>query len=299
MLRWPHQWFIPHKLRDDAKIRSEHLGLSSLDIDTVSKENNDTSVRGAGNIPTNLVAKPKETVASMLGKSGRQNQFRLDVITSDVFEPLCELVEKNGSHSWLFGTDQATSLDCLLLGHMSLMAAPLTPPHQWLQDALSSKFPALLQWTTSFRQECFGVPIRATDVLSAPHPSRSLVTGSLPWHPRAPVSIKSTGLTVLTATFHSLSTFFPYRSDQVIRTSSQHANAGGSGDTFAGVRLANFPLYGQFGVGLGGSVIGAALGYFLWVGRFSPRERAHTMPARQATTSQRGFGEAGRILGLG
>jgi sorting and assembly machinery component 37 len=301
ILQWPRQWTVPHRLRDDAKIRSDHLGLSSLDIEAAGGDDGDTNARGAGNIPKSLIAKPKETVTKLLGKSGHQNQFRLDAVTSDFLEPLCGLVEKNGSDSWVFGTDKATSLDCLLLAYLSLMSPPLLPPRRWLQAALSSNYPVVLEWTTNFRQECFGGPVGAADVLAISPSNIHTAHNNLPWHPRAQISMENMVLTVLAAAFDSLpivSGYFPVR---IMRISP--GNARSTGDDTDGpptVRSNNFSLL-LGGLGLAGSALGAATTFYFRQYQFSRREgaqRTHNL-GRRTMSNKRDFGEAGRMLGLG
>jgi sorting and assembly machinery component 37 len=204
MLTWPQQWLIPQKLRDSARKRSEHLGLSSLDVGGISEQADEdpdkARTKGTSRIPKSLMSRPKETISNMLGVKGGQNQIRLDAITSDFLEPLCELVQKHGSQSWVFGTEKATSLDCLLLGYMSLASPILRPPHGWLQDALSKKSPVLSQWRTCFRQECFGGPVDATDVTSR-HAS---IQSDLPWHPPAAMTVMDAGWSILRASGDAL-----------------------------------------------------------------------------------------------
>ena len=299
MLRWPNQWFAPHRLREDAKRRSEHLGLSSLDIETAGKEDGDTNPRGTGGIPKNLVTRPKETTGSILGKSGRGNQFRLDAVTSDFFEPLCDLVEKNGRHSWVFGRDKASSLDCLLLAYIALMSPPLMPPHNWLRDALSARYPVLLQWATNFRQEIFGGPIRVADVLCIPTSTMPASYPNLPWYPATPVRTEHIGSIVLNAIIHSLpivSRFFPVR---IVRTSPRTSRGFDESEASVMVRSLKSPWYA--GLGIAGSALGAGMAYCIYEGLFGPREgaqQAHTY-SRRNMTRQRDFGEAGRMLGVG
>lgn len=300
ILQWPRQWTVPHRLRDDAKIRSDHLGLSSLDIEAADEGNGDTNVKGAGNIPKSLMAKPKETVTKLLSKSGHKNQFRLDAVTSDVLEPLCELVDKNGSDSWVFGTDKASSLDCLLLAYLSLMSPPLLPPHRWLQAALSSKYPVLLAWTTSFRQECFGGPVGAADVLASSASITNSSRANLPWHPPSQVSKKSMVLTVLATAFEALpivSELFPVRIKRI--SPGEARTAGGDAEGAATVQSKNYPLL-LGGLGLAGSALGAVTTFYFredLFGRKGITQRTHIL-RRRNTSSQRDFGEAGRMLGL-
>jgi sorting and assembly machinery component 37 len=296
ILQWPHQWIIPHRLRDEAKIRSQHLGLSSLDIDNASEEDGNKNSRGTGNIPKHLLTKPKETVGSLMGKSGSQNQFRLGAVTADFFEPLCDLVERHGSRSWVFGTDTPSSLDCLLLGYLSLMCTPLMPPHPFLLDALSKRYPNLLQWTRNFRQECFGGPIRAADILPVPTFDPAGFNKSLPWHARAPISKTKIGLTVLSATLESLPVASRFRSDRIVPSSSRGGTKG-TGETTTVIQTPAHPTYSRLGVA--GITLGMLLLHSIYVSFLSPnaRERVadHTTRRRMA----RSYGEAGRMLGLG
>lgn len=297
ILPWPRQWVLPHRLRDGAKLRSEHLGLSSLDIETASTEDGDAVAQGPGNIPRNLVAKPKETVASMLGKGGHQNQFRLDAVTSDFFEPLSDLVKKSGGQSWVFGTDQASSLDCLLLGYISLMNPPLTPPRRWLYDALVSRYPVLLEWTTNFRQECFGGPISAADVLFGPISEKRTSNPCLPWYTPAPTTIQNNGLTFLTEVLDSLPIVSRYFPGRIRRTSPQNTKVDGTKPSTM-VHILPYPLLG--GLGILGSALGACMSYYLYRSSLNPRQHARQGigAAERNMTSQRDFGEAGRMLGL-
>lgn len=261
-----------------------------MDIETASTEDGDTVARGAANIPKNLVAKPKQTIAGMLGKNGQQNQFRLDAVTSDFFEPLSDLVNKSGGQSWVFGTDQASSLDCLLLGYMALMNPPLIPPRRWLQDALVSRYPVLLDWTANFRQECFGGPVSAADVFASPTSEMRTVHPCLPWHSPTSASIQNIGSTFLTASLDSLPIVSRYFSGRIRRTSPLNTKIDGTKSTN--------PLFG--GLGIVGSALGAYMAYYMYRDSSRSRSRAQhgTGVARRNMTSQRDFGEAGRILGL-
>ena len=296
ILPWSKQWILPHRLRDGAKVRSEHLGLSSLDIETASTEDGNTVAPGAGNIPKNLVANPKQTVAGMLSESGQQNQFRLDAVTSDLFEPLSDLVKKSGGQSWVFGTDQASSLDCLLLGYLALMSPPLIPPRRWLQDALASRYSVLLEWTTNFRQECFGGPVSPADVFSSPTSEMRTSHPCLPWHSPTSVSVENIGSTFLAASLDSLPIVSWYFSSRIRRSSPRNTKVDGTRSSTM-VHVSPYPLFS--GLGIVGSVFGAYMAYYMYKGSLKSRSRAQqsTGLARNMT-SQRDFGEAGRMLGL-
>lgn len=140
ILTWPNSWTVPHRLRERAKKRSEHLGLSSLDVDTAQEDNSEDTGLTA-HIPKSL-RKPKQTVSGLLGRGLQKNKFRLDAITADFFEPVMEML---GGKSYLL-SDEESSLDCLVLGYLALMQRPQVP-QGWVRDALRTKYAKLGHWT--------------------------------------------------------------------------------------------------------------------------------------------------------
>ncbi len=118
----------------------------------------------------------------------------------------------------------------------------------------------------------------------------------LPWHPRAPVSARSVGLTVVTAAFDSLPIVSWYHSDRIVRTSHQGAKTPINETARIGPSKKH-PLYS--GLGVVGSALGAAIAYCFYVGLFGARKGPQQVHGRWNTTDQRDFGEAGRMLGLG
>lgn len=174
ILSWPSSWTVPHQLRAQAKKRSEHLGLSSLDVDTAQEEENKQENAGlTAQIPKSL-RKPKQTVSNLLGKNHQRNRFRLDAVTEDFLEPLSMMLQDK---KWLVGENQ-TSADTLAIGYLSLMQTP-SLPHGWLGDCLR-KHRKLDTWTTAFTKSTFVPPIDASSVLSQ-NPGTVVPGSSLPW----------------------------------------------------------------------------------------------------------------------
>ena len=95
-------------------------------------------------------------MSSLLGKTSQQNQFKLDALTDEVFG-LLEAVKKNHDQNDYLLLDKATSLDCLVLGYLSLALYP-DVPRPWLREALQSKAPRLVQYTERMRRQCFNDP---------------------------------------------------------------------------------------------------------------------------------------------
>jgi sorting and assembly machinery component 37 len=140
----------------------------------------------AGQLPRNLIQRPRETVSSLLGKTSSQSQFKLEGLTAEYFEPLEELL---GRKSYLLSDEAPTSLDAFIIGHLSLMLVPEFP-FAWLRNALSAKSPRLTQYIQRMRQRCFG-EVSLSDAFSS-----TTTTSQLPWQPPERVTIGKVGSTL-------------------------------------------------------------------------------------------------------
>lgn len=150
LLPWPQSWHIPQQLRDRARKRSEHLGLSGLDVDAshekeLKKENEGISAA----IPKSLRL-PKKSVSALLGSRAEATRFRLEAVTNDFFEPLNKLL---GEQDCFLG-ETMTVLDCYALSVLALMdVGDMAQP--WLREALH-KYPRLSNWTAKHVHSTFG-----------------------------------------------------------------------------------------------------------------------------------------------
>ena len=159
LLQWPSSWTIPSRLRDEARARTEYLGLSGLDVDDAAEEQarKDLASRGLnGQIPDRL-KKVNQTVSRLLGQGNRGHHFKLAALADNFLEMVAALRKKEDS--WLLGTDHPTSLDCLTLGYLSLMNKA-DMPHDWLGFALRERFAGLVSWSEEQTQSVFGSPVR-------------------------------------------------------------------------------------------------------------------------------------------
>ncbi|PYH92478.1 mitochondrial import receptor subunit [Aspergillus ellipticus CBS 707.79] len=157
ILQWPNQWILPPQLHTAAKARTEHLGLSSLDLAAIEeqRQREHSAAVAAGHVPKNMIPRPRDTVSGMLGKTAQQNQFRLEALTGEVFDALEEIL--SGKEYFLHTRDQGpTSLDCVALGYLSLALVPELP-NAWLRDAMKSKAPGVTGFTERCVKEIFGV----------------------------------------------------------------------------------------------------------------------------------------------
>jgi sorting and assembly machinery component 37 len=176
-------------LRNAAKARTEHLGLSSLDLEVVEAQRNrePSAAVAAGQFSRNLIQRPRETVSSLLGKTAHRNQFKLEALTDEFFEPLEELLDRK---SYLFSDDQPSSLDAFVLGYLSLMFVPELP-FSWLRNALNTKSPQITRYIERMREKCFGV-VSLSDAFGS-----STATSQLPWQSPERVTIRKIGSTLI------------------------------------------------------------------------------------------------------
>ncbi|ODH47177.1 hypothetical protein GX48_06731 [Paracoccidioides brasiliensis] len=189
LLQWPNQWIIPPRIRSVAKKRTEHLGLTSLDLDVIVEEERQQArdpSNIASKIPKSLVRKHQATVSDLLSKSSKQNRIRLDGITGAFVAPLEELLGRKG---YLLSSEIPSSLDCLALGYLSLALVPKLP-YAWLRDAATAHAPRLAAYAGQLRSRCFGsVPV---DV-SVAFTDTPTLASSLPWRAPEQVSLEAVG----------------------------------------------------------------------------------------------------------
>lgn len=214
ILTWPNQWILPPKLRTAAKHRTAHLGLSSLDLEAGEEERarERSAAVAAGQIPKNLIARPRETVSTLLGKTAQNSRFRLEGLTADLFEPLEQLL---GGKAYLLSDQHMSALDAFVVGYLSLgMVQGLPAP--WFSEALQTKAPRLAKYVARVRDDCFGV-VHVADAF-ADVPSRS---SKLPWRQPERVNAGKIGRTLLNTLADATPILSDMRANDRLRQSVQ------------------------------------------------------------------------------
>ena len=178
---FPLPYLTPPAIRAAAKKRTEHLALSGLDIDSEDGvSSHDNSI-----IPESL-RRPKNTVSSLLAATPETNaQIRLDALATAFLEPLQRL---KGKKRFCVSKVHFTSLDCLVLGYLSLALIPELP-QPWLARTMRNKFSQLCSWTETLRKEIFGGEVTLHDAFLTKLGDSELdlrlkrlrVRGHLPW----------------------------------------------------------------------------------------------------------------------
>ncbi|KAF7115317.1 hypothetical protein CNMCM5793_001953 [Aspergillus hiratsukae] len=227
ILQWPNQWIIPPRLRSAAKSRTEHLGLSSLDLQAMEdqRKREHSAAVAAGQIPKNLIQRPRDTVSSLLGKTPQQNQFKLEALTAELFEPLEEIL---GEKTYLLSDGGATTVDCLALGYLSLILIP-DLPYSFLRSAMQAKAPRLSTYTERLRQRCYGTV--GAEVSHAFDEARRPITDAtpLPWQPPQRASLATVGSTLLNTLADATPILRDIRASERLRQAAQSPDSGLSG----------------------------------------------------------------------
>lgn len=265
VLAWPGSWTIPGRLRDQAKKRSEHLGLSSLDVDAALEdiEKKDTGL--TAQIPERL-RKPKQTVSAILVKSASKDRFRLDAVTAEFIEPIEELLEQK---DYLLG-DSVTSLDCLAIGYLALMQQP-DLPHSWLKVALREKYGRLGQWSEKFAKVTFAEPLPRIVAGPASLPQRLLTVVE-----NLVEALPVIGSHAMIELPHS-----QLKAEESAYAQKQRAVS----DIRRKQKLYDQVVFSTLG-------FGSFVAYMFWTGLL-------VLPRQTVKSSRRDFGAAGAMLGLG
>ncbi|KAH0007797.1 hypothetical protein KCU78_g11582, partial [Aureobasidium melanogenum] len=186
ILPWYANFVIPPQRRHEARQRTQHLGVSSLDVDDIHED----VIDKPSSMQSEQQKKPfehetekharrllgrKDTVRTLLQKPEHAAAFKLNAIADNFFEPLQELLK---NHSNLLGTDQPAIVDCLAFGYLSLMFYPKMPQN-WLASTMRLKYQKLVVYLGSLR-DTFRVdahPDEALDVVSQSEKGAA----ELPW----------------------------------------------------------------------------------------------------------------------
>ncbi|KAH0543109.1 hypothetical protein FGG08_002535 [Glutinoglossum americanum] len=289
VLPWPIQYFSLPKLRSAAKARTDHLGFSSLDVDTAGEKEASTSAAASASLIPPSLRHSKETLRTVLTQPVHASQFRLDALIASVLDPLQELL---GEKQFFLSDTQVSSLDCLVLGYLALFLYP-DLPQSWLADTMRRKYARLCGYVSGHHGRFFGCPITIHDFRIANHEvklqeldgSRAAHYTVLPW------ATPNTGgfVQISSLLLESVTDLLPL--NHIPKINRTNGTTGGIHTTNAdsdsvGIVPRNWALSSQVLATVAG--VSAALGYLLYAGL--------SQGERQEKTSLRDLGEAGAIL---
>lgn len=153
ILPWYANYILPPKRRQEARMRTEHLGISSIDIDDVHEDlSNRPSGFDLGKEKTfeaetqkraSLLLPQRNTVRSLLQRPQHSAVFKLHALAENFFGPLQDML---GDSEYLLGASEPHAIDCLAYGYLSLMLYPQLP-QDWLAKTMRNKYPKLARYT--------------------------------------------------------------------------------------------------------------------------------------------------------
>lgn len=184
ILPWHANYVIPPKRRNAARARTAHLGISNIDVDNVHEDMSHTlpGSEGVGKESSGFEAETKkraslllprkDTIRSLLQQPQHAEAFKLHALAEDFIKPL---YKKLSSTNFLLGTEQPTTVDCLLYGYLVLMT-DVAMPQPWLSWTLmrykkpttlgDSEYGMLGMFPTVFQQRIRLEPTSVDDVLA-------------------------------------------------------------------------------------------------------------------------------------
>ncbi|KAK5135121.1 hypothetical protein LTR08_005646 [Meristemomyces frigidus] len=152
ILPWHANYLLPPKYRAAARARTEHLGISSIDVDNVHGNEGVGKEQQGFEVETqkraSLLLPRKDTLRSLLGRPENVATFKLHALAENFFAPLQDML---GDCAY-FGGSEPTSVDCLAYGYLSLMLYPLLP-QDWLASTLRRKYKKLVAFTQRVHQD--------------------------------------------------------------------------------------------------------------------------------------------------
>ncbi|KAI4192456.1 MAG: hypothetical protein LQ348_003155, partial [Seirophora lacunosa] len=279
LLRWPNTWLLPPKRRAAARARTDHLNLSSLDLDTWNGDGTNKARFAAGAEIPKLARSTQQTVSSLAKQPQHATRFRLDTLAEAFFEPLAQLLQ---GERYLLHDERMTSLDCLALGYLSLALVP-EMPQSWLSQSMKSRYRPLCRYVEHLSQDCFGKTI----LQIRDHAGSERETGKpLPWKDPQIANLK--GSILNRSSLESL----PYVG------ALYHPNPLQPSTTTGHDKLTHVPVLPTMFVGLAASVTALA-SYVLYTGETPPFFHLNNWPSlgRQRSSRLVDLGEAGAMLG--
>lgn len=209
ILPWHANYTLPPARQAAARKRTEHLGISSIDVDDVHEDLSNRPQSLAKDVgkeekefepetqkrASMLLGGGRGTVRSLLRSRGEAGGavFKLHALADNFFEPLQEML---GEKEYLLRTARPEGVDCLAYGFLGLMQFP-DLEQDWLAKVLARKYPKLLGYLERLHKE-LDVATQLEDVMALSkcgtqeeaREQRRVCGMTLPWQPPAPSSLQ-------------------------------------------------------------------------------------------------------------
>jgi len=252
-----------------VKARTDHLGLSSLDLDTTIDSQNKPNIPSGSDLIPQSLRISRQTITSLAEQPQHAARFRLDALADAFYEPLQEL-------------------DCIAVAYLALALVPL--PQRWLADTMTSRYPDLCSYVRRLTKESFGGPVEIEAALIGSRGDDNSVQNSqiegwrnhrkLPWVMPAQKGLLDAGSALLSGTLSSLPLVGHFRSDHILLAN------GRSGQCKDGTHSLILPTLLALG-----SFFAAGCGFLLYSENFK-----QPAPSNKKLSE---MGDAGAMLGIG
>jgi sorting and assembly machinery component 37 len=216
-------------------------------------------------------------------------QIRLNALATKFFQPLEDL---RGDKRYFISNKVFTSLDCLVLGYLSLMLIPELP-QPWLANAMRNKFPTLCNWTEALGASVFGpettledaFPRSLGDSVEDVREKRTRAQKILPWKAPDNGGVFGVSGTFLSSVADSTPVFGQWRRNLRMRQYGGKTPAEEQSSSWQTITTISGFV----------AATGAAIGYALHTGLISMPAAEEKMEEPSGLES---FGDAGAALGL-
>ncbi|KAL8792274.1 MAG: hypothetical protein Q9195_005153 [Heterodermia aff. obscurata] len=208
-LLWPQQWSIPSQKRSTAKARTDHLGMSALDLDTFddAQDKHTGTPSGSDIIPESLRIS-RTSVMELVKRPQHATRFRLDALADAFLGPLQQLL---GKKSYMLSDDHPSSLDCVALAYLALAYTPQLP-HAWVHEIMTARYPELCAYVDRLSMGFFGGPVHVSHAFlgsedvpdkadTNPHAGSSMI---LPWRRPEQKGFTAGGSAIFNGTLNAL-----------------------------------------------------------------------------------------------
>ncbi|PNS21866.1 hypothetical protein CAC42_464 [Sphaceloma murrayae] len=151
ILPWYLNYLIPPERRAAARKRTEHLGITGIDMDdvhesvidqpetmSVAERRFDEETKSRARL---LLGK-RHTVKSMLRSSAHAGAFKLKNLADNFYEPLIDLL---GEKQYLFSDKEMSRSDFLAYGYLSLLLYPKVP-QAWAAEMMRRDYQTLARY---------------------------------------------------------------------------------------------------------------------------------------------------------
>ncbi|KAF2212250.1 hypothetical protein CERZMDRAFT_26171, partial [Cercospora zeae-maydis SCOH1-5] len=175
ILPWHANYTLPPRERNAARLRTDHLGISSIDVDNVHEDmsNRPEGFDGVGKEQkfeaatqkrASLLLGGKETLRTLLQRSEHAAIFKLNALADNFLEPLQDML---GDKTYLLDTDGPTAVDCIVAAYLGLMLFPKLP-QDWLATTMRRRYKRLAAYTERLHRH-LALAANANDLLVVKH----------------------------------------------------------------------------------------------------------------------------------